>query len=87
MSGNTGQQKDLFDELDKLVEKSKNWQCELLFNESLPDSEQSNFVDLATFLEGKTFVAELIIFSGHMDFKVASWENGNITWHTNLEEG
>jgi len=50
MSGNTGQQKDLFDELDKLVEQSKNWQCELLFNESLPDSEQSNFVDLATFL-------------------------------------
>lgn len=44
-------------------------------------------IELATFLEDKAFVAELIIFSGHMDFKVASWENDNITWHTNLEEG
>ena len=43
-------------------------------------------IDLATFLEGKTFVAELVIFSGQMDLKVASLENGAIIWHTNLEK-
>jgi hypothetical protein len=43
-------------------------------------------IDLATFLEDKVFVAELIVFSGQMDFKVASWKSGQITWHTKLEE-
>lgn len=42
-------------------------------------------LDLAAFLEGKGFVAELIVFSGQMDFKVASWEQGTITWHTELD--
>lgn len=43
-------------------------------------------IDLSTFLEGKNFVAVLVIFSGQMDFKVASWEKGMITWHTELDE-
>lgn len=43
-------------------------------------------IDLAAFLEDKSFVAALIVFSGQMDVKVASWENGNITWYTELEE-
>ena len=43
-------------------------------------------IDLAVFLEDKVFVAELIVFSGQMDFKVASWKKGIITWHTKLEE-
>ena len=42
--------------------------------------------DLAAFLEDKSFVAELVVFSGEMDFKIASWQNGDITWHTELEE-
>lgn len=42
--------------------------------------------DLASFLEGKRFVAELIVFSGQMDFKVASLEMGRIAWHTKLDE-
>jgi hypothetical protein len=44
--------------------------------------EDSN--DLTTFLEGKSFVAELVVFSGQMDFKVASWKEGAITWDTEL---
>lgn len=43
-------------------------------------------IDLKTCLEGKGFVAVLVVFSGQMDFKVASWEKEIITWHTELEE-
>lgn len=45
--------------------------------------EDSN--DLTTSLEGKSFVAELVVFSGHMDFKIASLKDGVITWDTELE--
>lgn len=44
-----------------------------------------NSLDLANFLEGTNFVAELVVFSGQMDLKIASWEKGIITWHTELE--
>mgnify|MGYP000055551658 CR=1 FL=1 len=42
--------------------------------------------DLITVLEDKNFVAVLVVFSGQMDFRVASWESGNITWQTKLED-
>lgn len=37
------------------------------------------------FMIGKTFKAELIVLSGQMDFTVATLENGEITWHVNLD--
>ena len=37
------------------------------------------------FMLEKTFRAELVVFSGQMDFTVAILENGAITWHVNLD--
>jgi hypothetical protein len=50
--------------------------CEALCQDNL---------DLATFLAEKRFVAELVVFSGQMDLKIASWEKEIITWHTELD--
>ncbi len=37
------------------------------------------------FLGDRKFAAELVVFSGHMDFKVAIWEDGEIEWEVDLD--
>lgn len=37
------------------------------------------------FLGARKFAAELVVFSGHIDFKVAIWEDGEIEWESELD--
>lgn len=37
------------------------------------------------FLGARKFAAELVVFSGQMDFKVAIWEDGEIEWESELD--
>lgn len=38
------------------------------------------------FLGARDFVAELYVFSGQMDFSVATMDHSGITWHVNLAD-
>lgn len=38
------------------------------------------------FVGDRTFEAELYVFSGQMDFTVATLDDHGITWHVNLDE-
>ena len=37
------------------------------------------------FVADRKFAAELVVFSGQMDFKVAIWEEGTIEWESELD--
>jgi hypothetical protein len=41
--------------------------------------------DFQKFVGNRKFAAELVVFSGHMDFKVAIWEDGEIEWESELD--
>ncbi|MAT96612.1 MAG: hypothetical protein CL608_05665 [Anaerolineaceae bacterium] len=39
-----------------------------------------------TFIGSRQFTAELYVFSGHMDFSVATMDQNGVQWHVNLNE-
>jgi hypothetical protein len=41
--------------------------------------------DLESFAQGKTFIAQLCVYSGQMDFTICELKNEQIEWISNVE--